>query len=217
MLANMIKGWSLLLLGAWVGGLGGPQLAEAHAHGAFNPGTVVLSETDSAATDFVRKKHEDLVAAMKAAADPKTDPKLLAVFDTMLDYEALSRDSLGTEWDGLTEAQRTDFSALLKQLVQNSYRKNLRDPADFAVQYLGAQAAAAGTVVKTQVQSRTNQRERPLAIDYLVGSTAQGLKIRDVVTDEVSLVANYRSQFKRMLKKRGFDGLIEQMRKQLEK
>lgn len=170
-----------------------------------------------AATEFVRKKHDELQAAVKVAKDPKTDPKLLGIFETMLDYDSLSRDSLGDDWTSLTPPQQKEFSEILKQLVQNSYRKNLRDPSSYAVQYTGTDAGNRGTLVKTLAQSKANKREKALAIDYVVTETAGGLKVRDVITDGVSLVANYRNQFKRMLKKRGFDGLLEQMRKQLDK
>lgn len=211
MLRNVTR-WPLIIAGASL--LVGACPVAAFAQGAP---AAMLSEGGQEASDFVRKKHEELQAAVKAAKDPKTDSKLLAILDSMLDYDALSHDSLGAEWDGLTDAQRTEFSGILKQLIQKSYRKNLSDRSDYAVQYLGAEPAPAGTLVKTTAQSKLKKREKPLGIDYVVSGTGQGLKVRDVITDEVSLVANYRSQFKRMLKKGGFDGLVAQMRKQLDK
>lgn len=189
----------------------------ARAAGTASEATATSEGVGQKASDFVRQKHDELQAAMKTAKDPKTDPKLLAVFETMLDYDALSRDSLDSEWNALNDAQRAEFSALLKQLVQKSYRKNLRDPSDYAVQYSGTASHVHGTLVKTLAQSKTNKREKALSINYVVSHSEQGFKIRDVITDDVSLVANYRSQFKRMFKKRGFEGLVEQMRKQLDK
>lgn len=207
------KRWSLALLAGQllIGMAPGVALADE------TPPAAPLSDGGQAASDFVRQKHEQLQAAVKSAQDPKTDPKLLAIFDSMLDYDALSRESLGDEWNALEEAQRAEFSGVLKQLVQKSYRKNLRDPSDYAVQYLGTEAQPNATLVKTTAQSKANKREKPLGINYVVGTTTTGLKVRDVITDEVSLVGNYRSQFKRMLKKKGFVGLLEQMRKQLDK
>lgn len=180
-------------------------------------GATPAAENGTSATEFVRKKHDELQTAVKAASDPKTDPKLLAIFDTMLDYEAISKDSLGTKWEELEEGQRAEFSAVLKQLVQKSYRKNLRDPSDFSVEYTGAEESPQGVLVRTLAQNKANRREKALGIDYLVSTTSGGPKIRDVITDQVSLVGNYRSQFKRMLRERGFSGLMEQMRKQLDK
>lgn len=212
MLRN-VKRWPLIIVGA--SALIGSCPAVAVAQGA--PPAAMLAVDGKEASDFVRKKHEELRAAVKAAKDPKTDPKLLAIFDSMLDYDALSHDSLGKEWDGLTDAQRAEFSSVLKQLVQTSYRKNLQDTSDYVVEYLGAEPGPSGMLVKTSAQSKLKKREKALDIDYVVSSTGQGLKVRDIITAEVSLVANYRSQFKRMLKNGGFDGLLEQMRKKLDK
>lgn len=154
------------------------------------------------ASEFVRGKHEELQGALKASKEPKSDPKLLAIFDAMLDYEALTRDSLGAEWDALTPEQRTEFGGILKQLIQKSYRKNLSDTSGYEVQYVGVDDSAEGAVVKTLAQNKVNKREKPLGINYVVSSTASGFKVRDVVTDEVSLVGNYRNQFKRIIKRR---------------
>lgn len=173
------------------------------------------SSTSSKAAEFVRGKHGELQSALKASKDPKTDPKLLAIFDAMLDYDALTRDSLGDEWEGLTAEQQTEFGSILKQLIQKSYRKNLTDTSGYDVQYTGADEGPKGTIVKTVAQNKANKREKPLGINYVVSTTTAGFKVRDVVTDDVSLVGNYRSQFKRIIKKKGFTGLVEQMRKQL--
>lgn len=194
-----------------------PSLAVAQSNQGATALEAGLATTGQAALDFVKKKHSELQVAVKAAKDPKTDTKLLAIFDSMLNYDAISRDSLGNEWDKLTDAQRTEFSSVLQQLVQNSYRKNLRDPADYVVTFVGADESPRGVLVKSTAQSKSNKREKALTINYLVSTTAEGIKVRDVITDDVSLVGNYQSQFKRILKKKGFDGLIEQMRKQLEK
>lgn len=213
MARSVWKRWSFVLVGAqlcFLAAATGVAFAEA------TPPPSALSDAGQAATDFVRRKHDELQAAVKASKDPKTDTKVLAIFDAMFDYSALARDSLGTEWDGLSDPQKAEFTKVLKQLVEKSYRKNLRDPSNYSVQYLGTEPAPDGTVVKTTAQSKTNKREKPLSINYVVGTTDQGHRVRDVITDEVSLVANYRSQFKKVLKKKGFDGLLAQLHKKLD-
>lgn len=215
MVSYVSKSWSAALLaGVLTVFAASPALAGSASAESLDARAPVEGKS---ATEFVRKKHDELQAAVKVAKDPKTDPKLLGIFETMLDYESLSRDSLGDDWSSLTPPQQAEFSGILKQLVQNSYRKNLRDPSNYAVSYTDTEPSERGTLVKTLVQSKANKREKPLAIEYVVVETSGALKVRDVITDGVSLVANYRNQFKRMLKKRGFEGLLEQMRKQLDK
>ena len=59
--------------------------------------------------------------------------------------------------------------------------------------------------------------EVPVTIDFNVHKVGSQLKIRDIVTEGSSLTSNYRSQFRRIIKKKGFDELIKRMKTKLEK
>ena len=41
-------------------------------------------------------------------------------------------------------------------------------------------------------------------------------RVYDIITDGVSLVKNYRRQFRRIIRDEGWDGLIDRMQKKLE-
>jgi phospholipid transport system substrate-binding protein len=60
-----------------------------------------------------------------------------------------------------------------------------------------------------------------VSVDYKLYKSAKGgWRIYDVVTDEVSLVETYQSQFRKLLADKGFDGLLSTLkskRAQLEK
>ncbi len=175
------------------------------------------SATRGAATRFVKQKQQELGQTIRSSKDLRSDPKLLAIFDSMLNYERLTQEALKQHWDEMTSEQRVEVSGLLKQLVQNSYRKNLRDPGNYGIEYLGEHAAKGGTLVQTRTTHKKNAREKPLSIDYVVEQVDGRWLVHDVVTDGVSLVRNYRRQFSRIIKKKGIDGLMTQMRKQVDK
>src|SRR5437667_397861 len=52
-------------------------------------------------------------------------------------------------------------------------------------------------------------------IEYLMLKTNERCMVYDVVTDELSLVRNYRSQFQRIIGQQGYPGLLERMKKKL--
>jgi ABC-type transporter MlaC component len=174
------------------------------------------AEATPGARAFIEAKHRELNDAIRTSKDPRKDPKLLAIFDQLLDYEALTRDAMGDHWEELNEAQQGQFRDLLKQLIQKSYRKNLRDSSRYAVTYEGESAAKNGTRVRTLVRDTKTTHEKPMSVDYVVDVSTGASRVRDIVTEEVSLVGNYRKQFARLLKRRGPDGLLAQMRKQLD-
>ena len=175
------------------------------------------SAQNGAATRFVEQKQRELQQAIRVSKDTKSDPKLLAIFDSMLNYDRLTHEALKQHWDEITPEQRVEVTSLLKQLVQNSYRKNLRDPGNYGIDYLGEHSAKDGTLVQTRTSNKKNPREKPLSIDYVVEQVGGRWLVHDVVTDGVSLVRNYRRQFSRIIKKKGIDGLMTQLRKQLDK
>lgn len=74
-------------------------------------------------TDVLKAKQTTLLDLVKGGADQK---KINAVFDELLDYQALAEGSLGPEWANRTDAEKAQFTDLLKQLVRNSYQKNLK-------------------------------------------------------------------------------------------
>jgi ABC-type transporter MlaC component len=62
---------------------------------------------------------------------------------------------------------------------------------------------------------KTDEREEKVRIDYVVYRVGEEQKVRDILTADSSLVGNYSAQFQRIIKKRGFDVLIDRMEKKL--
>jgi phospholipid transport system substrate-binding protein len=129
----------------------------------------------------------------------------------------LAKESLGEHWAQLSESERNEFRTVLRQLVRNAYRKNLRKTLDYGVEYRGEEKASSGFLVRTIARHRTNPREEPVSIDYLVHKVDGRWRVHDIVTEGSSLVNNYKNQFRRVIKKNGFAELMRRMKKKLEK
>jgi phospholipid transport system substrate-binding protein len=130
----------------------------------------------------------------------------------MLDYGALAEASLGSEWAARSDAEKAEFSDLLKQLVQKAYERNLKKTLSFNIEYLGEEASGSVIVVKTKAVSKTNAREEPIEINYKMQEKGGAWRVNDIVTEGVSLVSSYRSQFTKIVKKDGFPALIKKMK-----
>ena len=165
------------------------------------------------ATDFVKNKQTELFKLLeKNDADSKK--KITAIFDEIIDYQALSESSLGSEWKSLKPEQQKEFVGLMKQLVAGAYEKNLRKVLPFEISYLGDD----GKVVKTKATHKTDKREEPIEINFKLGDKGSGkYQITDIITEDVSLVDNYRSQFTAIIKKDGFAGLVTKMKDKIAK
>jgi len=174
-----------------------------------------LALAGDTALDFVKAKQTELSTLVKKGSGAENKKKVETVFDAILDYDALAQGSLRNHWADRSEAERKEFQDVLKQLVQRAYRKNLDRTLDYDVTFGETAQEAQSFVVKTVAQNRKNAREEPISIDYSLHKVGADWKIRDIVTEGSSLVANYQQQFNRIIKKDGFAELMRRMRKRL--
>jgi len=178
--------------------------------------TVASSAFAGAATDVVKTKQAALFDLLKqSTAD--SQKKIDTIFDDMLDYSTLAESSLGPEWAARSDAEKAQFTDLLKQLVRHSYQRNLKKILGFDVDYLGEESADAAVVVKTRSKAKTDAREEPVEINFKVAQKGPVWKVQDIVTEGVSLVQSYRSQFTKIVKKDGFPTLVQKMKDKLAK
>jgi phospholipid transport system substrate-binding protein len=167
------------------------------------------------ATDLVKDRQSSLFKLLEA---PSPDEKKIgAIFDELLDYDALAKGSLGSEWEGLTDAQRAEFTDLLRQLVRQAYERNLKKTLDFDISYEGEKEKNGKTQVDTKARSKTDKREDPVDISYVLEKAGSTFKVVDIITDDVSLVSSYRSQFVKAIKDSGYDGLAKKMKEKIAK
>jgi phospholipid transport system substrate-binding protein len=178
--------------------------------------TSVGSAFAGGATDVVKSKQTALFDLIKQST-PESEKKVATLFDEMLDYQALSEGSLGTEWAARTDVEKAQFSDLLKQLVRKGYERNLKKILNFGVDYVSEDAAGDAVMVKTQAKSKTDAREEPVEIVFKLAQKGGTWRVQDIVTEGVSLVSSYRSQFTKIVKKDGFPALIQKMKDKLAK
>ncbi|WP_437980831.1 MlaC/ttg2D family ABC transporter substrate-binding protein [Sorangium sp. So ce117] len=182
---------------------------------ALTLGPVGLASAGTA-TDVVKAKQTALFDLLKKGGG-ENQKKVGAVFDEMLDYSALAEASLGSEWAARTDAEKQQFSDLLKQLVRKAYERNLKKTLNFNVEYLSETNSGGVMTVKTKAVSKTDAREEPVEIAFKLSEKGGVWRVQDIVTEGVSLVGSYRAQFTKIIKKDGFPALIQKMKDKLAK
>lgn len=170
---------------------------------------------EDSAESFMKARQTELSSIVRSGAS--SNPKRLeAAFDTVLDYDALAQGALRDHWATRSEAERKEFQDVLKRLVQRAYRKNLDRTVTYEVSFEGTEKEPGDAVlVRTVAHSKTNQREEPVSIDYVLRKVDGTWRVQDIVTEGSSLVGNYRQQFNRIIKKDGFPELIKKMKNKL--
>ena len=139
--------------------------------------------------------------------------KLVGAF---LDYAELARRSLARHWDTLTPKQRTEFTETLRQLVERSYLKQVHGSPNYNIKYEKEEKAGNEATVDATLHTKSRGKKVDIALEYkMIGKDGKWV-VYDVLTDEQSMLENYRAEFNKIIAKDGFDALIKRMKKKLE-
>jgi len=169
------------------------------------------------ADQFVKERHVQLLGLLDQPKSPAREKKVGTTIDEVFDYAQLAERSLGEEWKNRTDVERLQFRDVLEQLVRKTYRKSIDSTVGYQVEHRGTQKSGNDTVVATVAKHKSDNRKAPFTIDYVLVQVDGKWRAVDVVIEGSSLVGNYRSQFTRVIKKKGFAELLAMMKRKLDK
>jgi phospholipid transport system substrate-binding protein len=134
----------------------------------------------------------------------------------LLDYDELAQKAMDEHWSQLKPAQQKEFQTTFKEMLEKNYVKQLKTNLDYQVQYkderlVGDDQAVVQTVIKVKTKGKSTDAE----IVYKMHRVGLGWMVWDIITDEVSLLRNYRTQFHRIITEQGYDKLLEKMKNKL--
>jgi phospholipid transport system substrate-binding protein len=162
--------------------------------------------------DFLKAVDEKLDPLLDDA--DKNKGEILSILNEMLDYKQLCRESLGKRWDTRSKAERKDFCATLKALTEKNSVKRLKDSKDHKIEYeseevMGTKASVATRVIPAEPRAPRTE------IEYKLQKAEDSWRVTDMVTDGVSMVSTYRSEFGRIIAEDGWDVLMRKMKDKL--
>ena len=134
---------------------------------------------------------------------------------SFLDYAELARRSLARHWDGLTVKQRDEFVNTLRELVERSYLKQVHGNANYNIKYDKETKDGNEATVTGVLNTMARGKKVKIALEYKMMWKVDHWVVYDVVTDEQSMLENYRAEFNKIINKEGFDALMKRMKKKL--
>jgi len=140
--------------------------------------------------------------------------KIRNISENMFDYTELSKRTLAQNWNKLNAGQQTEFLGLYKTLLEDAYADKIITYTDEKVVF-GKETVLSEKTAEVETTIITKKADIP--INYRVIRKGSDWKIYDVVIEGVSLVANYRNQFKEILSNKTPDALLDTLRKKVGK
>jgi len=140
--------------------------------------------------------------------------RIRAIAEKMFDFTELSKRTLAQNWSKFTPEQQKEFITLYKSLLEDAY-------ADKIIAYTEEKILFTKEVPLTEktaeVQSTVIRKTEEIPIYYRVILKDGVWMIYDVVIEGVSLINNYRSQFREILVNKPPESLLETLRKKVKK
>jgi len=134
---------------------------------------------------------------------------IVIVANEMFDFGEMAKRSLGQYWAQRTLAERGEFVRLFTELVQRSYISKVDQHGVHTMTVQGEQIDGEYAVVRTTLPLSSG-REMP--IDYRMRSTDDRWQVYDLNIEGISLVANYRSQFNKIIRTSSYEALIAKIK-----
>jgi len=143
--------------------------------------------------------------------------KIVKIVNKLIDFPTLCKASLGKHWDKRKESERKEFSDTLHALIEKNVVSRLKDTKDHKINYESESVSGGKATVVTVVIDGDGPRASKIEIVYKMKKKGGQWTVVDMVTDGVSLVSNYRSQFNKIIEKDGWSELIKKMKDKLAK
>jgi phospholipid transport system substrate-binding protein len=140
--------------------------------------------------------------------------KIWEIVRSFFDFLEISKRSLARNWLIFTPKERKEFTEVFGEFLGGIYIDKLQgEYHDEKVIYVGQEMVSdSKALVKTMVVRKTGE----IPINYSMFRKNDTWRIYDVNVEGVSLVQNYRTQFKKSLSKESPAQLIERLRNKVE-
>lgn len=138
--------------------------------------------------------------------------KIEATASSFFDFVELSKRTLGVSWNSFTPDQRKTFVRLYQSLLEQTYVERITAYSGERLNFSKEIPLSDDTA---EVQTSVLAKGGEVPIDYRLINKDGQWRVYDVVVEGVSLISNYRSQFREILGNGSPQTLIDSLEKKL--
>ncbi len=151
----------------------------------------------------------------KAKAKDEQIVQIGKEIDSIFDFTELSRRTLGREWKKMNAEQQKEFVKLFRELLQSVYADRLLAYSDQKIIFDKETMLKKG---RAEVQSYLQTSDgKKIPLFYRLTDKSGSWRVYDVIIEGVSMVKNYRTQFREILAKDSPEKLLQILRDKVSK
>jgi phospholipid transport system substrate-binding protein len=151
---------------------------------------------------------------VKVLQDPALDQtqrrtEIRAIALEAFDVTEAARRTLGPHWPKRTPAERQEFVGLFQGLLERGYLSRIGEYGGESVQYVGERIEGEYATVRALI---VTQKGTQVPVEARVLRQGDRWRMYDVLIENVSLVASYRSQFDRVIRTSSYEELVRRLK-----
>ena len=127
------------------------------------------------------------------------------IAEEIFDFTETAKRSLGRHWLSRTPAERKEFVDLFANLLERSYLSKIELYSGERITYLGDAVDGEQALVRTKIVTRQGSE---VPVDYKMFQQGDRWLVYDVIIEGVSLIANYRTQFNKIIQTSSYEELV---------
>jgi phospholipid transport system substrate-binding protein len=136
--------------------------------------------------------------------------ELEKIAHSRFDFRTMARLVLARDWKKLDAAKRDEFVDQFTTYLANDYGTRIERYQQEEVKVMGEQPKPRGDVeVRTKI---IGGESNGAIVDYRMRNGKDGWRIIDVVIEGISLVANFRDQFREVIARGGPEALLQKLK-----
>ena len=130
---------------------------------------------------------------------------IMAEISSGFDFHEMSRRVLGRTWNEITPEQQNYFVTQMTKLLENVYVGKLETYTGQAVEFVAERIKGNRAQVTTLIEDEGVK----LPVHYIMRKTGNKWMVYDINIEGVSLIRNYKEQFRSILRQQKYEGLIK--------
>jgi phospholipid transport system substrate-binding protein len=133
------------------------------------------------------------------------------IINEVFDYKELSRRTLGRDWKKFKPEQQTEFVDLFSKLLENVYADRILAYTHEKIEFGKETELKKGRMeVESYIVTLDNTK---VPLFYRMSNKTGQWRVYDIVIEGVSMIKNYRGQFRQILSKKKPEDLLQTLRK----
>ena len=135
--------------------------------------------------------------------------KIRVIANDVFDWTEIGKRALARHWQPRSPQEREEFSKLFADLLERSYVGKIEAYSGEKILYGEETVDGDQATVRTKLLTKSGTQ---IPIDYQMQKVEERWRVYDVKIENVGLVANYRSQFNRIIQQSGYPDLVQRLK-----